>query len=70
MKKYLNNFRFTNSEMEWQTKEFIDERFDELNDKLDQIIEKLCIKDKDEEDDYDDLDVDDKEEEDSKDFDI
>jgi len=55
--------------MEWQTKEYIDERFDELNDKLDQVISKLGIKN---EDDDDDLfkDEDDDNQEDSKDFDV
>ena len=70
MNNYLNTFCFTIFTMDWQTKEYVEERFDELNDKLDQVISKLGIKSEDEEDDDNLFDDDDENQDDSKDFDV
>jgi len=56
--------------MDWQTKEYVDERFDELNDKLDQVISKLGIKSEDEEEDDNLFDDDEENQDDGKDFDV
>ena len=42
--------------MEWQTKEYIDERFDKLEEKLDMIIDHFKIQDEDTEEDFSDED--------------